>query len=105
MTMKPTQEGVAMMEVIAVETAPTQIFVLNVHAMMEGHCHLIYPVSQRSIFQISRKVHRFLIIEPDGKNSIFDILRESNIEFVQLGSNFALFVKISNRPLAKIIIL
>ena len=59
MTMKPTQEGVAMMEVIAVETAPTQIFVLNVHAMMEGHCHLIYHVSQRSIFQIFWKVHRF----------------------------------------------
>ena len=50
MMMKPTQEDVAMMEVIAVETALIQIFVMNVHVMMEGQCHLIYHVSQRSIF-------------------------------------------------------
>ena len=66
--MKQILQGVAMMEVIAVETAPIQIFVPNVHAMMKEHCHLIYPVSQGSISNPSGKTHcckKMLFIEPD----------------------------------------
>ena len=44
--MKPILQGVAMMEAIAVETAPILSIVLNAHAMMEGHCHITYHVSQ-----------------------------------------------------------
>ena len=47
--MKPILQGVAMMEEIAVEIVPIGIFVVNVHVMMEGHCHLIYHVSQGNI--------------------------------------------------------
>ena len=56
MTMKPTLQDVAMMEVIAVETAPIQIFVLNVYVMMKDHCHLMYHVSYGSIFGIFWKI-------------------------------------------------
>ena len=95
MMMKPTRKGVAMMEVIAVETAPTQIFVLNVHVMMEGHCCLIHHVSQKKLFSDLLEITQiFFIIESDGTNLIFDILMESNIKFVQFSSNFALFTKI-----------
>ena len=52
-----------MMEVIAVESAPIQIFVVNVHVMMGG-----YHVSQGNIFPSGR-----LIV---ATNSIFDILRK-----------------------------
>ena len=54
-----------MMEVIAVESAPIQIFVVNVHVMMGG-----YHVSQGNIFQ---KPSGRLIV---ATNSIFDILRK-----------------------------
>ena len=54
--MKPTQLGVAMMEVIAVGTVPIQTFVLNVHVMMKEHYHLIYHVSHGIIFKIFWKV-------------------------------------------------
>ena len=56
MTMKPTLQDVAMMEVIAVETAPIHIFVLNVRVMMKEHCHLMYHVSYGTIFGIFWKI-------------------------------------------------
>ena len=49
-TMKPILRGATMMEVIVVETVPILMFVLNVHVLMEEHCHLIYHVSQSSFF-------------------------------------------------------
>jgi hypothetical protein len=44
-TMKPTLQGVPMMVVIAAETAPTQIFVLNVHVRKEENQQLTIHVS------------------------------------------------------------
>ena len=56
MTMKPTLQDAAMMEVTAVETVPIQIFVLNVHVMLKENWHLMYHVSQESILGIFWKI-------------------------------------------------
>ena len=75
MTMKPTLQDVAMMEVIAVETAPIQTVVLNVHVMMKEHCHLMYHVSYGSIFGIH-------ILENTNLHKIFVYI---NLEILNFG--------------------
>ena len=77
--MKPTPQDVAMMEVIAVETASIQSFVLNAHAMMEGHCHLIYHVSLANILE-STMLHKiFVFVKLENPKFCYTLLRKSKL--------------------------